>query len=120
MTCRLKKAKQQRELDDLVFSVLVSCRHYGAIQWVDWHELTRVKRGQRGIGHSTFADAVKRLVSEGRVRRYDEGCYQAAFFENAGLESGLVTPGSNFGSAVPDAAMQALEQLLSRKSPGVV
>lgn len=118
MTGWIKKARKQRELDDLVFNVLVSFRHHSAMQWVDWYEMTRARRGKAGVGHTTFHNAVKRLMAEGRVRRSGDGCYRAVY--DAGLEPGLTAPGSISGSVVPDKAVQAIEQLLNRKRPSVV
>jgi hypothetical protein len=79
MTCRIKKARQQQELDALVFNVLATFRHQGALQWTDWHETTRARRGERGLGTTTFNDAVKRLMAQGRVQIDGDGCYRAAY-----------------------------------------
>src|SRR6516164_1785758 len=94
MTGRIKKAKKQRELDELVFGVLVSFRHHGVMQWVDWHEMARARRGERGLGTTTFSDAVKRLMAEGRVRMEGDGSYLAIY--DSGL--GLLPLGSGTGS----------------------
>jgi hypothetical protein len=116
---RIKKAKKQQELDALVFNVLASFQHHGAIQWTDWYETTRVKRGERGLGNTTFSDAVKRLMAEARVQIDGDGCYFAVFDAELGpipLGSGV----GNLSGSVGDKAAQALEHLLSRKPSGVV
>ena len=48
MTGRIKKARQQRELDELVLGVLISFRQQGAMQWTDWYETTTARRGETG------------------------------------------------------------------------
>ena len=68
MTGPIKKARKQRELDELTFNVLSSFRQQGAMQWTDWYETTSARRGERGLGTTTFNDAVKRLMAEGQVR----------------------------------------------------
>jgi hypothetical protein len=76
----LKKARKQQELDALVFSVLVSYRQQGPIQWTDWHQATSTKRGgKRGLATYTFSNAVKRLVANGRVRKDKNGCYEGVY-----------------------------------------
>jgi hypothetical protein len=77
MTGRIKKANQQRELDALTFNVLASFRHQGALQWTDWYETTKAKRGK--LSTSTFSEAVKRLTAEGWVQADADGAYQAIF-----------------------------------------
>ena len=90
------------------------------MQWVEWHETTRARRGERGLGTGTFSSVVKKLMAEGRVRRDGNGCYLAVY----DVEPGAATIGSGVesisGSVAPDKATQALEQLLNRKLPGVV
>ena len=68
MTGPIKKARKQRDLDELAFNVLSSFRQQGAMQWTDWYETTSARRGERGLGTTTFNDAVKRLMAEGQVR----------------------------------------------------
>jgi hypothetical protein len=76
----MKKARKQQELDALVFSVLVSYRQQGPIQWTDWHQATSTKRGgKRGLATYTFSNAVKRLVANGRVRKDKNGCYEGVY-----------------------------------------
>jgi hypothetical protein len=116
MTGRIKKAKRQRELDELVFGVLVSFRHHGAMQWVDWHEMTRARRGERGLGTTTFSDAVKRLMGEGRVRMDANGSYLAIYDSGPGLLALRSGAGSVSESAVSDKAAQALAFLLKKPS----
>jgi hypothetical protein len=79
MTSRIKKANMQRELDALAFSVLVSFRQQGAMQWGDWFQTTRTKRGKLGLGTGTFSETVKRLMAAGRVQIDKAGCYQVVF-----------------------------------------
>ena len=79
MTGLIKKANQQRELEALAFSVLISFRHQGAMQWTDWFETTKAKRGKLGLGPGTFSEAVKRLTAGGRVQVDKDGCYRAVF-----------------------------------------
>jgi len=79
MTGPIKKAKKEQELDELVFNVLSSFRHQGAMQWTDWYETTTARRGERGLGTTTFNDAVKRLMAEGRVQIDGDGCYRVAY-----------------------------------------
>src|SRR6516225_5051388 len=76
MTGPIKKAKKQRELDELVFNVLSSFRHQGAMQWTEWHETTRARRGKVGLGTGTFSNVVKRLMVQGRVQVDGDGCYR--------------------------------------------
>jgi len=54
MTGPIKKARKQRELDELAFNVLSSFRQQGAMQWTDWYETTSARRGERGLGTTTF------------------------------------------------------------------
>jgi hypothetical protein len=79
MTGRIKKAKKQRELEELVLSVLISYRQQGAMQWTDWYETTRARRGKWGLGTGTFSETVKRLTAKGQVQTDGDGCYQVAF-----------------------------------------
>ena len=79
MTGPIKKARKQRELDELAFNVLSSFRQQGAMQWTDWYETTSARRGERGLGTTTFNDAVKRLMAEGRVQIDGDGCYRVAY-----------------------------------------
>jgi hypothetical protein len=120
MTTRIKKAKKQRELDELVFNVLASFRHHGAMQWVDWHEMTRARRGERGIGTATFSSVVKKLMAEGRVRKDGDGCYLAIYDVEPGAATFGSGVGSVSGSVVPDKAAQALDHLLNKKLPSGV
>jgi len=79
MTGAIKKARKQRELDGLVLGVLRSFRQQGAMQWTDWYETTSARRGERGLGTTTFNDAVKRLMAEGQVRMDRDECYRVAY-----------------------------------------
>ena len=79
MTGPIKKARKQRELDGLVLGVLNSFRQQGAMQWTDWYETTSARRGERGLGTTTFNDAVKRLMAEGQVRMDKDECYRVAY-----------------------------------------
>jgi hypothetical protein len=79
MTGPIKKANIQRELDALAFNVLVSFRHQGAMQWTDWFETTRTRRGKLGLGPGTFSETVKRLIAQGRAQVDGDGCYQVVF-----------------------------------------
>jgi hypothetical protein len=65
VTGRFKKAMKERELDTLVFNVLAS---FGAMQWVEWYETTKVRRGEKGLGSDTFCIAIKRLMAKKQVR----------------------------------------------------
>ena len=76
MTGRIKKANQQRELDALAFNVLASFRHQGGMQWTDWHQTTRTRRGKQGLGTGTFSEIVKRLTAQRRVQIDEHGCYR--------------------------------------------
>jgi hypothetical protein len=72
----LKKARKHQELDALVLSVLASYRQQGPMQWTDWHQEARAKRGgKRGLATETFAAAVRRLLAKERVRKDENGCY---------------------------------------------
>ena len=86
MTCRIKKAKNQRELDELVFNVLDSFRQQGAMEWTDWYETTSARRGKKRLGTTTFSNAVKGLMAEGRVWKDKDGCYRVAYDAVEGLE----------------------------------
>jgi hypothetical protein len=115
------KARRQRDLDRLAFNVLAG-RYTGPNSWMTsmtWLELTKAQRGERGLGHTTFANCIRRLLDQGKVKRSQiakNRFYQAIF-----------VPGNSLGiendcqesSVVPDVAAQALEQL-NRKSPGVI
>ena len=113
MTGRIKRANRQRELEALAFSVLASFRHHGAMQWTEWHEMTRARRGKLGLGTTTFSNIVKRLTAEGRVRVDGEGCYQGVFDV---VEDDLGTLGAG-NSAVVDTEL--LSGDLSRAFRGV-
>ena len=133
MTGRIKKAKKERELDALAFNVLSSFRHQGAMQWVDWHETTRARRGKIGLGTGTFSEIVKRLVAQGRVQVDGDGCYRAVFKTTGDDEGILINPtnsvavdterfsevfreaGNGTGPVVRDVADIALQQLMDRE-----
>src|SRR6516164_3994556 len=78
MTGPIKKARKERELDELAFNVLSSFRHQGAMQWTDWYETTSARRGKPGVGTGTFSDIVKRLMAQERVQMDGDGCYHIA------------------------------------------
>jgi hypothetical protein len=128
MTGPIKKAKKQRELDELVFNVLASFRHQGAMQWMDWYETTRARRGKVGLGTGTFSAIVKRLMIQGRVQVDGDGCYRvvedavnfitAENFPAVDTERfSEVIPevGNGASSVVRDIADIALQQLLDRE-----
>ena len=79
MTGPIKKARKERELDELAFNVLSSFRHQGAMQWTDWYETTSARRGKVGVGTGTFSAIVKRLMAQGRVQIDRDGCYRVAY-----------------------------------------
>jgi hypothetical protein len=79
MTGPIKKARKERELDELAFNVLSSFRQQGAMQWTDWYETTTARRGKPGLGTTTFNDAVKRLMAAERVQIDGDGCYRVAY-----------------------------------------
>ena len=89
MTGPIKKARKQRELDELAFNVLSSFRQQGAMQWTDWYETTTARRGERGLGTTTFNDAVKRLMAEARVQIDGNGCYRVAYDAVKDLEDAV-------------------------------
>ena len=72
----IKKANMQRALDALAFSVLLSFRQQGAMQWTDWFETTRTRRGKLGLGPGTFSETVKRLIAQGRAQVDGDGYYR--------------------------------------------
>jgi hypothetical protein len=117
-TCRIKKERKQQELDELAFNVLASFRQHGAMQWVEWHETTRARRGERGLGTTTFSDAVKRLMAEGRVQIDGDGCYRVVAYdtavENERSSRGLLED-RNGNADIVDIADIALQQLLNRE-----
>ena len=76
MTSPIKKANMERALDALAFSVLVSFRQQGAMQWTDWFETTRTRRGKPGLGPGTFSETVKRLIAQGRAQVDGDGYYR--------------------------------------------
>jgi len=83
----LKKARKHQALDALVLSVLASFRQHGPMQWTDWHQSARAKRGgKRGLATQTFDEAVKRLVANGRVRKDKNGCYEGIYSAGEGVE----------------------------------
>ena len=127
MTGRIKKARKQQELDELVFNVLSSFRHQGAMQWTDWHETTSARRGKVGLGTGTFSAIVKRLMAQGRVQLDGDGCYRVV---DGGIISAANAPvvdterfsevisevgGNGTGPVVRDIADIALHQLLDRE-----
>ena len=79
MTGPIKKAKKEQELDELVFNVLSSFRHQGAMQWTDWYETTAARRGDRGLSTRTFSTVVKRLVANGQVQKDKDDCYRVVY-----------------------------------------
>jgi len=126
MTGPIKKARKQRELDELAFNVLSSFRQQGAMQWTDWYETTSARRGERGLGTTTFNDAVKRLMAEGQVRMDKDECYRVAY-DAVELETADFTadfhPAGNEGSSRAlsgvrngkgDIADIAVQQLLNK------
>jgi len=83
----MKKANQQRELDALAFNVLTSFR--GGMQWTDWHQTTRTRRGKQGLGTGTFSEIVKRLTAQQRVQIDEHGCYRVIDDAVGGLSDTL-------------------------------
>ena len=129
MTGPIKKAKKQRELDGLVFNVLASFRHQGAMQWTDWHETTSARRRKVGLGTGTFSAIVKRLMAQGRVQMDGDGCYRVAEMGAVNFIAAANAPavdmerfseviseaGNGTGPVVRDIADIALQQLLDRE-----
>jgi hypothetical protein len=89
---------------------------------MDWFELTKARRGEQGLGNTTFANCIRRLLDQCKVKRSQiakNRFYQAIFIpgnslgavsskgENGGSDHDLVAP-------APDKATQALEHLLKR------
>jgi hypothetical protein len=113
------KQRRQRELDQLAFEVLAA-RHTGPDSWMrsmEWLELTKARRGEQGLGHTTFSDCIKRLLDKQKIRRSQiakNRFYQAMFIPGnlLGMES---SSGADLAQ-VPDKAAEALGHLLSRKS----
>jgi hypothetical protein len=121
------KTRRQRELDQLAFGILAA-QHTKWMRFTDWFELIKAKQGNRGPGHSTFSDCIKRLLDQGRIRRSQiekNRFYQAVFIPGS-LAGTVSSKSENDGSdhdpvaAAPDKAAQALAFLLNRKSSGVV
>jgi len=133
MTGRIKKARKQQELDELVFNVLSSFRHQGAMQWTDWHETTSARRRKVGLGTGTFSAIVKRLMAQGRVQMDRDGCYRVAEMGAVTAEGKVISAenslavdterfsevisegGNGTGPVVRDIADIALQQLLDRE-----
>ena len=125
MTGPIKKARKQQELDELVFNVLSSFRHQGAMQWTDWHETTSARRGgRRGLSTRTFSDVVKRLVASGRVRKDKDGCYEGVYSDagnfipavnSAEVETEqcckALSKGANGNADIADIALQQLMEV---------
>jgi predicted Zn finger-like uncharacterized protein len=95
------EAKKERELDALAFGVLSSFRHQGALQWTDWYETTRARRGKPGLGTGTFSEIVKRLVAQGRVQLDGDGCYQVVF-DTAEDDEGIIINPANSAAGESD------------------
>ena len=111
MTGPIKKARKERELDELAFNVLSSFRHQGAMQWTDWYETTSARRGERGLGTTTFNDAVKRLMAEGRVQVDGDGCYRVAYDAVEDLEDVVnIADTADFTADFPLPGMKALQE----------
>jgi hypothetical protein len=79
MSGPIKKAAMQQALDALAFSVLIGFRHQGALQWTNWFQTTRTRRGKHGLSPGSFSEAVKRLMTNGRVQVDEGGAYRAVF-----------------------------------------
>ena len=100
MTGPIKKANMQRELAALAFNVLISFRQQGAMQWTDWFETTRARRGKLGLGPGTFSETVKRLTAEGRVQVDGDGCYRVVL-DAMGDAVGMISPDTNSAAVEP-------------------
>jgi len=122
------KQRRQRDLDHLAFNVLVG-RYTGPeswMRWTDWFELTKATRSSGKLGDDTFCQTVRRLLSQGRVRRSPQIAknrfYQPIF--PSGSSSEVVSSedgnGGDAAASAPDKAAQALAFLLNRKAPSVV
>jgi len=114
MTSRIKKARKQQELDELVFNVLASFRHQGAMQWTDWYETTTARR-ERGLSTRTFSEVVKRLVASRRVQKDKDDCYRiittAADFPTIDTDQcwkALLKAGNGNDADIADIALQQL------------
>jgi hypothetical protein len=120
------KVRRQRELDQLAFGVLAA-QHTGPeswTRWSDWWELTKAKRGDRGLGNTTFSECTKRLLDQGRIRRSPQIAknrfYQAIFVPGS-LSGAVSSKDGNGGNApAPDKGAIALAHLLNRKLPNGV
>jgi hypothetical protein len=99
----------QRELDALAFSVLLSFRQQGAMQWTDWFQTTRTRRGKLGLGPGTFSETVKRLMAEERVQIDKYGCYQVVL-DAVGDAVGL-SPDTNSAAVEPNRFAEVSEVL---------
>jgi hypothetical protein len=111
------RQRRQRQLDHLAFNVLAA-RHIGPDSWMrsmEWLESTKARRGEQGLGHTTFADCIRRLLDQGRIRKSQIAknvFYQAIFVPGnlSGIDSDCQE-----SFVVPDKAAQALKHLLNRK-----
>jgi hypothetical protein len=122
------KQRRQHGLDRLAFEILAA-RHTGPeswMRWIDWHELTKARRGDRGLGNTTFSECTKRLLDQGRIRRSQiakNRFYQVVFTPGSSL--GVISSegengGNDHSAVVSDKGQIALQHLLSKKPPGVV
>jgi len=116
------RQRRERQLDQLAFGILAG-RYTGPESWtrsMEWLELTKARRGEQGLGHTTFADCIRRLLDQGKVKRCQiakNRFYQVIFVPGnlSGIDSDCQE-----SSVVLDKAAQALEHLLNRKPPSLV
>jgi hypothetical protein len=89
---------------------------------MEWFELTKARRGEQGLGHTTFADCIRRLLDKQKIRRSPQIAknrfYQAIFVPGSSPGIDPLQSGCQESSVVLDMAAQALEQL--NRKPGVL
>ena len=89
------KQRRERELDDLAHKILVGL-YTGPENWTEWSfwfEAVKARRGEQGLGRTSFSQAVKRLVDKDKVlkRRMGKNMFYQAVF-GAGGEDAPVGP----------------------------
>ena len=115
------RQRRERQLDALAFGILAG-RYTGPDSWttsMEWLELTKARRGEQGLGHTTFSDCIKRLLDKGRVRRSQiakNRFYQAIFGPGNSLGTGN-DENDDLIVSVPDKAAEALAVLLNKRPP---
>jgi hypothetical protein len=91
---------------------------------MEWFELTKARRVEQGLGHTTFSDCIKRLLDKQKIRSYEIA--KNVFYQAVFVPGNLLGIGSSLGAdllksdVALDMAARAFEHLSNKKPLGGV